>query len=91
MLRIDTVELNDVLGLRFNVWTSIVLFVVARGVLRRSARRLPPGPGGADAVRRGARPRGPTDAHRRRAADGRPHAVRASGSPRSGARDSVVA
>jgi prolipoprotein diacylglyceryl transferase len=28
-LRIDTVELNDVHGLRFNVWTSIVLFVVA--------------------------------------------------------------
>ena len=29
MLRIDTVELNDVHGLRFNVWTSIVLFAVA--------------------------------------------------------------
>jgi prolipoprotein diacylglyceryl transferase len=29
MLRIDTVELNDVYGLRFNVWTSIVLFVLA--------------------------------------------------------------
>ena len=29
MLRIDTVELNDVYGLRFNVWTSIVLFIVA--------------------------------------------------------------
>ena len=29
MLRIDTVELEDVHGLRFNVWTSIVLFVVA--------------------------------------------------------------
>jgi hypothetical protein len=28
-LRIDTVELNDVHGLRFNVWTSIVLFVLA--------------------------------------------------------------
>jgi prolipoprotein diacylglyceryl transferase len=28
-LRIDTVELSDVHGLRFNVWTSIVLFVVA--------------------------------------------------------------
>jgi prolipoprotein diacylglyceryl transferase len=28
-LRIDTVELNNVAGLRFNVWTSIVLFVVA--------------------------------------------------------------
>ena len=29
MLRIDTVELDDVAGLRFNVWTSIVLFVLA--------------------------------------------------------------
>jgi prolipoprotein diacylglyceryl transferase len=29
MLRIDTVELDDVAGLRFNVWTSIVLFVAA--------------------------------------------------------------
>ena len=29
MLRIDTVELDDVDGLRFNVWTSIVLFLVA--------------------------------------------------------------
>jgi hypothetical protein len=29
MLRIDTVELNDVYGLRFNVWTSLVLFVLA--------------------------------------------------------------
>ena len=29
MLRIDDVELKDVGGLRFNVWTSIVLFVAA--------------------------------------------------------------
>jgi prolipoprotein diacylglyceryl transferase len=29
MLRIDTVELDNVAGLRFNVWTSIVLFVAA--------------------------------------------------------------
>ncbi len=28
-LRIDTVELNDVGGLRFNVWVSIILFVAA--------------------------------------------------------------
>lgn len=28
-LRIDTVELDDVLGLRLNVWTSIILFVLA--------------------------------------------------------------
>ena len=57
-LRIDTVQLDDVLGLRLNVWTSIVLFVLAaayflwsaapapgaRGVgLRRGARRRRPG------------------------------------------------
>ena len=29
MLRIDNVELQNVGGLRFNVWTSIVLFVAA--------------------------------------------------------------
>jgi hypothetical protein len=29
MLRIDTVQMDDVLGLRLNVWTSIVLFVGA--------------------------------------------------------------
>jgi prolipoprotein diacylglyceryl transferase len=29
MLRIDTVELDNVLGLRLNVWTSIVLFTAA--------------------------------------------------------------
>lgn len=29
MLRIDSVELSDVGGLRFNVWTSMVLFVAA--------------------------------------------------------------
>jgi prolipoprotein diacylglyceryl transferase len=29
MLRIDTVQLNNVLGLRLNVWTSIVLFLAA--------------------------------------------------------------
>lgn len=28
MLRVDKVELYDVFGLRFNVWTSIVLFVL---------------------------------------------------------------
>ena len=30
-LRIDTIELNDVLGLRWGVWMSIVLFVLAAG------------------------------------------------------------
>ena len=29
ILRIDAVQLDDVLGLRLNVWTSIVLFVLA--------------------------------------------------------------
>jgi prolipoprotein diacylglyceryl transferase len=41
MLRIDTVELNDVHGLRFNVWTSIVLFVVAAIYFLVSLRRRP--------------------------------------------------
>src|SRR6185503_2150063 len=42
MLRIDTVELDDVGGLRFNVWTSIVLFVVAL-VYFVVSQRLRPG------------------------------------------------
>ena len=29
MLRIDTVQMDNILGLRLNVWTSIVLFVGA--------------------------------------------------------------
>ena len=41
MLRIDTVELNDVGGLRFNVWTSIVLFVVAAAYFLVSLRLRP--------------------------------------------------
>jgi len=40
-LRIDTVELHDVLGLRFNVWTSIVLFVAAAAYFVWSLRRHP--------------------------------------------------
>ena len=35
----DTVELHDVGGLRFNVWTSAVLFVVALAWFVLSARR----------------------------------------------------
>ena len=42
MLRIDTVELDDVGGLRFNVWTSIVLFLVA-AVYFVVSQRLRPG------------------------------------------------
>ncbi len=41
MLRIDSVELSDVAGLRFNVWTSIVLFVAAAAYFVWSARRHP--------------------------------------------------
>ncbi|HYF72457.1 MAG TPA: prolipoprotein diacylglyceryl transferase [Nocardioides sp.] len=41
MLRIDAVELADVGGLRFNVWTSIVLFVVATVCFVVSARLRP--------------------------------------------------
>ncbi|MDP2773751.1 MAG: prolipoprotein diacylglyceryl transferase [Nocardioides sp.] len=40
-LRIDTVELNDVGGLRFNVWVSIVLFVAAAVYFAISLRRHP--------------------------------------------------
>ena len=41
MLRIDDVQLDDVLGLRLNVWTSIVLFVAAGVYFVVSARRHP--------------------------------------------------
>jgi prolipoprotein diacylglyceryl transferase len=38
-LRIDTVQLNNVLGLRLNVWTSIVLFVLAAAYFFWAGRR----------------------------------------------------
>jgi prolipoprotein diacylglyceryl transferase len=40
-MRIDPVQLDNVLGLRFNVWTSIVLFVLAAAYFVWSARRHP--------------------------------------------------
>ena len=40
-LRIDDVQMDDVLGLRLNVWTSIVLFVLAAAYFAVSARRHP--------------------------------------------------
>ena len=40
-LRIDNVQLDNVLGLRFNVWTSIVLFVAPAVFFLWSARRHP--------------------------------------------------
>jgi prolipoprotein diacylglyceryl transferase len=40
-LRIDTVQMSDVLGLRLNVWTSIVLFLAAAAYFVWSARRHP--------------------------------------------------
>jgi RIO kinase 1 len=40
-LRIDSVELSDVHGLRFNVWTSIVLFIVAAAYFLISLRLRP--------------------------------------------------
>lgn len=40
-LRIDDVQLENVLGLRFNVWTSIVLFAAAALYLVVSSRRHP--------------------------------------------------
>ena len=41
MLRVDNVELKDVGGLRFNVWTSLVLFVAAAVYFMVSSRRRP--------------------------------------------------
>ena len=41
MLRIDTVQMDDVLGLRLNVWTSIVLFVGAAAYFVWAARHRP--------------------------------------------------
>jgi prolipoprotein diacylglyceryl transferase len=40
-MRIDDVQMNDVFGLRLNVWTSIVLFVAAAIFFVWSARRHP--------------------------------------------------
>ena len=40
-LRIDDVQMDDILGLRLNVWTSIVLFVAAAAYFWVSARRHP--------------------------------------------------
>jgi prolipoprotein diacylglyceryl transferase len=40
-LRIDDVQLDNVLGLRFNVWTSIVLFVAAAAYFLWSSRKHP--------------------------------------------------
>jgi prolipoprotein diacylglyceryl transferase len=40
-LRIDDVQLDDVLGLRLNVWTSIILFVAAAAYFVISSRRRP--------------------------------------------------
>ena len=40
-LRIDPVELADVGGLRFNVWTSIVLFIASAAYFLWSLRRHP--------------------------------------------------
>jgi len=41
MLRIDDVELKNVFGLRFNVWTSIVLFLAAAAYFVISSRLRP--------------------------------------------------
>ncbi|HEX5862358.1 MAG TPA: prolipoprotein diacylglyceryl transferase family protein, partial [Nocardioides sp.] len=41
MLRVDDVQLQDVLGLRLNVWTSIVLFVLAATYFVVAGRRHP--------------------------------------------------
>jgi prolipoprotein diacylglyceryl transferase len=58
-LRIDPVEANDVLGLRLNVWTSIVLFIAAAAYFVISARRRP---GREERVLRGSAEPAPSDA-----------------------------
>ncbi len=40
-MRIDDVQMYDVLGLRLNVWTSLILFVLAAGYFIWSRRRHP--------------------------------------------------
>ena len=40
-LRVDTVQMDDVLGLRLNVWTSIVIFLVGAAWFTWSALRRP--------------------------------------------------
>jgi prolipoprotein diacylglyceryl transferase len=40
-LRVDDVQLDDVAGLRFNVWTSMVAFVLAAAWFLWSSRRAP--------------------------------------------------
>ena len=42
-LRIDDVQMDDVLGLRLNVWTSIVLFVAGRRCSSPGPRTRHPG------------------------------------------------
>ena len=46
-IRVDDVQLDDVYGLRFNVWVSIVLFVAAAAYFVWSAAQAP-GPRGGD-------------------------------------------
>lgn len=41
-LRIDPVELRDVGGVRFNVWTSLIVFLAAAAYFAWSSRRHPP-------------------------------------------------
>lgn len=61
-LRIDDVQYDDVLGLRFNVWTSIVLFAAAAAYFVWSSRRHP---GREESVHRdGAAPDGESEEER---------------------------
>lgn len=41
MLRVDNVQMQDVFGLRLNVWTSLILFVAALAYFLWSRRALP--------------------------------------------------
>lgn len=61
-LRIDAVEYSDVLGLRLNVWTSIVLFAAALVYFVAVGRRHPKPDTREESVYRAGREPGPDDA-----------------------------
>ena len=71
-LRVDDVQLVDVGGLRFNVWTSIVLFVLAAAYFAWATVQAPGTRGD------GLHPRaGPSRTRPRPVADRRPERLRA--------------
>ena len=76
-LRIDNVQMDDVLGLRLNVWTSIVLFVLAAAFFALVGAPAPGARGGR------AHPAREDDDEDERRARGRARARRGGDAPRS--------